>query len=133
MAIMITGLGLTRGVRELYEEEEENVRQFSKTTCGCSKKQGSPCSSYFTQSELAEMCMSMAELERDQLILGHISAHHYSEEVMGHRTEAEKLQRVDRAKDYTTFCRSHNICLKTFLFVHNIGKKRFRNLIKHGS
>ena len=125
----------TTEIRELDKEEEENVRQFSETTCGCSKKQGSPCSSYFTQVELAEIRMSMAELERDQLdlvILAQINAHHYAEEVVGHRTEAEKLQRVERAKDYTTFFyRSHSICLKTFLFVHNIGKKRFRNLIDH--
>ena len=59
----------TTEIRELDKEEEENVRQFSETTCGCSKKQGSPCSSYFTQVELAEIRMSMAELERDQLDL----------------------------------------------------------------
>ena len=45
------------------------MRQFSETTCGCSKKQGSPCSSYFTQVELAEIHLSMAELEWDQLNL----------------------------------------------------------------
>ena len=27
--------------------------------------------------------------------------------------------------------KSHKICLKTFLFLHYIGKKRFRNLVKH--
>ena len=83
----------TTEIRELDKEEEENVRQFSETTCGCSKKQGSPCSSYFTQVELAEIRMSLAELERDQLdlvILAQINAHHYAEEVVGHRTEAEK-------------------------------------------
>ena len=70
-----------------------SVRQFSETTCGYSKKQGSRCSSYFTQVELAEIRMSLAELERDQLdlvVLAQINAHHYAEEVVGHRTEAEK-------------------------------------------
>ena len=79
----------TMEIRELDKEEEENVRQFSETTCGCSKKQGSPCSSYFTRVELAEIRMSMAELERDQLdlvILAQINAHHYTEEVVGHTT-----------------------------------------------
>ena len=51
----------------------------------------------------------------DLVILAQINAHHYAEEVVGHRTEAEKLQRVERVKDYTTFFyRSHSICLKTF-------------------
>ena len=89
----------TTEIRELDKEEEENVRQFSETTCGCSKKQGSPCSSYFTQVELAEIRMSMAELERDQLdlvILAQINAHHYAEEVVGHRTEVTKGRKSER-------------------------------------
>ena len=63
------------------------MRQFSETTCGCSKKQGYPCSSYFMQVELAGVRMSMTELEQDQLdlvILAQINAHHYAEEAVGH-------------------------------------------------
>ena len=122
-------------LREQDKEEMESVQAFSTATCGCSKRNGSPCSSYFTAEELAGMRMSMAELQHDQLdlvILGHISAHHYSDETVGHRTNVEKLQRGERVKDYTSFFyQSHRICLKTFLFLHNIGKKRFRNLMKH--
>ena len=58
------------------------------------------------QVELAGVRMSMTELEQDQLdlvILAQINAHHYAEEAVGHWTEAEKLQRVERVKDYTTF------------------------------
>ena len=122
----------TTEIRELDKEEEENVRQFSETTCGCSKKQGSPCSSYFTQVELAEIRMSMAELERDQLdlvILAQINAHHYAEEVVGHRTEAEKLQRVERAKDYTTSIEATVSASKRFSLFIILGKSIFEILL----
>lgn len=37
-----------------------------------------------------------------------------------------------RVKEYTNFFyKTRNICLKTFMFLHGIGKKRFRNLLKH--
>ena len=118
-------------LRELDKEETENVQQFNTTTCGCSKRNGSPCSDYFTVQDLSELRMQMSELESDQLdlvILSQIHAHHYTSELVGHRRKDER----ERVRDYTTFfCHGHSICLKTFLFIHSIGKKRFRNLLKH--
>ena len=121
-------------MRELDEKEVQIVRQFSKDTCVCTKKQGVPCSGYFTESELGRIRMSMAELESDQLdlvILSQLNAHHYSGDLVGHRTKAEKSKRTDREKNYSFYYQGCSICLKTFLFIYNIGKKRFRNLVKH--
>ena len=122
-------------LRELDLEEEKIIKEFKSLSCGCNKKGGLPCSDYFSEEELSKLRMSMAELEKDQLdmvILSQISAHHYSGEIVGHRTEAELQNRGSRAKDYTVFFyQSKSICLKTFLFIHYIGKKRFRNLLKH--
>ena len=78
--------GVEVDVRELDKDEVENVKAFSATTCGCRKKHGLPCSTYFTEADIAQMRMSMAELERDQLdlvILGQIDAHHYTGKLVG--------------------------------------------------
>ena len=115
--------------RDLDVKEVETVQQFMKETCGCSKKQGGPCSTYFNETELAEIRMSMAELENDQLdlvILSQINAHHYSGRLEGHRTASELSQKSERERDYTYFfCKGHNICLKSFLFIHNNREKTF--------
>jgi hypothetical protein len=112
-------------------EEVQTIEQFLNDTCGCSKKPGSgkqglPCSNYFNEAQLAEVRMSMAELSKDELdlvILGQINAHHFSGQRAGHRTANEISQGVGRVKDYTTFFyKSFSVCLKTFLFVHNVGK-----------
>ena len=74
----------------------------------------------------------MAELESntlDMIILGQINAHHFSEDIQDHTGNASETERV---KDYSVFYwHGHPICLTTFLFLHGIGKKRFRNLLKH--
>ena len=76
--------------------------------------------------------MTMAELNNYQLdlvILSQINAHHFSGQLAGHRTETEKSVRV---KEYTNFVyKTRHICLKTFMFLHGIGKKRFHTLMKH--
>ena len=114
------------------DEEVEAVKNFVANTCGCSKKNGKPCSDYFDQNEYEEARMTMAELNNDQLdlvILSQINAHHFSCQLDGHRTETEKSVRV---KEYTNFVyKTRHICLKTFMFLHGIGKKRFRTLMKH--
>ena len=118
-------------VRELDKDEIKNVQQFNAATCGCTKKNGSPCSNYFTVQELSELRMQMSELENDHLdlvVLSQIHAHHFMKELVGHR----RMDARERSRDYTTFFyHGHSICLKTFLFIHSIGKKRFRNLLKH--
>lgn len=49
------------------------------------------------------------------------------DELVGHRCK----DAWERAREYTTFFyHGRLICLKTFLFIHSIGKKRFRNLLK---
>ena len=74
----------------------------------------------------------MAELENDQLdliLLSKINAYHFSGRLAGHRAEVQKDNRV---KEYTNFMyNSNEICLKSFLFLYGIGKKRFCSLIKH--
>ena len=75
-------------VRELDKNEIKDIQQFNATTCGCTKRNGSPCSDYFTVEELSELRMQMSELENDHLdlvILSQIHAHHFTNELVGHR------------------------------------------------
>ena len=68
-------------------KELQAIQWFVNFTCGCSKKQGTPCSGYFDQKEYVDARMSMAELENDQLdlvMLGQINAHHFSGRLAGH-------------------------------------------------
>lgn len=47
-------------MRELDKDELKNVQQFNATTCVCTKKNGSPCSDYFTVQEVSELRMQMS-------------------------------------------------------------------------
>ena len=51
--------------RKEDEEEVEAVKECIANTCGCSKKNGKPCSDYFDQNEYEEARMTMAELNND--------------------------------------------------------------------
>lgn len=80
--------------RDVDVEEVETVKKFIKNTCGCSKKNGAPCSGYFDQDMYEEARMSMVELEKDQLdllILSLTNAHHFSGQLAGHRRENKKV------------------------------------------
>jgi hypothetical protein len=118
-------------LRGVDKDEEEALQNFIKTTCGCSMNKGVPCSGSFGVAELRERRMMMAELESSQLdcvILGQIGAHRFSGKLAGHHVKGKQRRR----HGYTTFFyQGRKVCLKTFLFLHVMGKKRFRNLVKH--
>ena len=68
-------------MRQLDKDEVKSVQHFSRITCGCTKREGVPCSGYFTVEELSELRMQMAELENEQsdlVILSQINAHHFT-------------------------------------------------------
>jgi hypothetical protein len=44
--------------------------------------------------------MMMAQLQNDQRMLAQINAHHYSGEVIGHRTEKEQAQILEKRLHY---------------------------------
>ena len=115
-------------MREVDDDEEGALQIFKNTTCGCFLKEGSPCSGSCSIAELRERRMMMAELESIQLdcvILGQLGAHRFSGKLSGRR-------KGPRTRGYTKFFyQGHKVCLKTFLFLHYIGNKHFRNLVKH--
>jgi len=118
-------------LRELDQEEEAIIKEFKSSSCGCKKKGGLPCSSYFSEEELSKLRMSMAELDNDQLdmvILSQISAHHYS----GGTVLKRSYRNVTlEPKIILFFSIKAKVFVSRLLFIHFIGMKRFRNLIKH--
>ena len=92
--------------RDLDTKEVEIVKKFKCTSCGCKKKDGLPCNDYFSEEDISQLRMAMAELEPDQLevvILSQINAHHCSGELDGHRTKAQLEKQSSRINDYTIF------------------------------
>jgi len=109
-------------------EEVRDVKKFSSTTCKCTKREGGPCSSYFSVEEFADHRMQMAELEHDALdimILSQINAHHFLEDLWGHRNAGE------RKKDYTFLLPLSPYMFGKLLVSTWNRQKLFRNLVKH--
>ena len=78
------------------------MKVFSSATCKCTKRKGSPCSSYFSVDGFWDHRMQMAELDHDSLgilILSQLNAHHFSEDLQGHGSKATAGER----KDYMHF------------------------------
>jgi len=56
---------LTGESSDLDTKEVEIVKKFKYTSCGCKKKDGLLCSDYFSEEDISQLRMAMAELEPD--------------------------------------------------------------------
>ena len=103
------------------EVSDEAVSSFLKTTCSCHVGHNEqPCSNLFTEGvamDIRSQCMDLTSDQLDMLILGNIAS----------QTKDSGKKRC-RSK---YFFRGHQICRKTFLFLHCISKKRLENLKYH--
>ena len=93
--------------------------------CGCDNAQGHPCSSLFTLDYIIEMCAQCNLLSHDELdlvLMGFISSAMLdSDGIKNGRHQNSAKQRS------ITICmlfkyHDHNVCKKTFLFLHGIDK-----------
>ena len=104
------------------EVSEELIHNFLSVLCQCSLGPNEqPCSSLFTEATVFELRSQSLELMSDQLdmlILGRLDGH--TKERVG----------MKRYRSYY-FIRGHQVCRKTFLFLHCISKKRLLNLKSH--
>ena len=99
--------------------------------CGCALHNGRPCSGQFTIDHYLEFrgqCKELTRAELDMVLLGQLSAFTFTSE----QTVRATLQRhpsEGRQHSYTMFWhRGLKVCRKTFLFLHTISEKRFKNL-----
>ena len=104
------------------EVSDECIQMFLSTSCQCSLGlNGRPCSTLFSKATVLEMryqCLELTADQLDMLILGRLD---------GHTKERVGMKRS--GSNY--FLRGHQVCRKTFLFVHCISKKRLFNLKCH--
>lgn len=113
------------------DTEEVTVSTFMTTGFGCRKVKGAPCFRQCSLSYVEEFRASSAELtpaELDMVIMGQLMAG------MNTNDTASTIARHkgdDREKCYTTFTHQGKlVCIRMFKFLHGIGEKRLKNLMK---
>ena len=109
-------------------EEDRLVTMFLDGGCGCSKWKGRNCVQQFSASVVQEFRHSMSAAELYMLLMGQLVAFgdisdNTSTEWRHAPTQRTKIHYSYHHKGKTT-------CLKTFLFLHGIGIKRFKNITK---
>ena len=107
--------------------ELSKCREFVRTTCGCSKANGKPCSSLFSEEHYVELRAQAAFLSHEQLdlvILGSVMATINSDEFCRpwHRHKPAKRQKTMMAYMH----HGHNLCKKTYSFLHDVGNHRVK-------
>ena len=101
-------------------EYDIQIQSFLTATCGCQLNGGQPCSTHFSCEQVKTFRLEANELsngELDLVIMGKLSA----------------LSRSDESQQrHTMFLHGgHRVCQKMFLYLHDIGEKRLKNLMKH--
>ena len=110
----------------LEADETKSVHEFMSSGCGCVVHDGRQCSAQFTIDHYLEFrgqCRELTRPELDMALLGQLSAFTFTSEV------TVRLPSDSRQKSYTIFWhKGQKVCRKTFLFLHTISAKRFKNL-----
>ena len=107
-------------------------RQFYTKACGCDNAQGNPCSSLFTLDYIIEMHAQHSLLSHDELdlvLMEFISSAMLDSDGIrnGRHQNSAKWSSVTMLFKY----HDHNVCKKTFLFLHGIGKDWLKAVKKH--
>ena len=116
--------------RSLDDQEEARVRAFVDKCCECDNGPAkTPCSMLFPVEHYRSLRATFTELSHDELdllIMGQVMAHTYQSPMLqGHHTSTP----AERKKTYGQFFhQGQRVCQQTFLFLHNIGLKRFKNI-----
>ena len=113
------GQSMTSSVDDEIEHDVQ-VRSFLAAGCGCHFNKGQPCSTNFGTEQVETCRLEANELSRGELdlvILGKLAA---------------TCRLDDTQRQYSVFLHGgHRICQKMFMYLHDIGYKRLRNLMKH--
>ena len=105
---------------------------FYTNTCGCDKAQGNPCSTLFTLDyiiELRAQCSLLSHDELDLVLMGFISSAMLDSDDIrdGRHQNSAKRRRITMSFKH----HGHNVCKKTFLFLHGIGREWLKAVKKH--
>ena len=114
----------------LERDETVHVVRFLSESCGCDLANG-PCNSTFTAEYIESyrcQCSELSRAELDMAILGQLAAFTNNSTQSVHSTRYRHTP-ANRQRAYMTFWQSgRRVCKKTFLLLHTISEKRFRNL-----
>ncbi len=112
--------------------EDQKVEQFMTTGCSCTKWKGNSCSFQFTSEHVKDMrlsCMELTHSELDLIIMGQVLACTNTGEHTV--TDVHHIAHHDRKHQYTNFLhQGHQICIEIFRFLHVVGAKRLKNIVK---
>ncbi len=112
-------------------EENRLVAKFFDEGCGCSKLKGQNCVQQFSASvvqEFRSQCQQLSRNELDMILIGQLEA-------FGDNSDNTSTEwRHSPTQRSRIHCSYHHkgkiVCLKMFLFLHDVGMKRFKNIIK---
>ena len=106
--------------------------KFYSDTCGCDKNKGNPCSKLFPLEHFIEMraqCSFLTKDELDLMLMGFTSS-----AMLGTDTIKDGRHQHPSKRGQVTMSFKHHgleVCRKTFLFLHGIGKDRLQNVKDH--
>ena len=111
--------------------EISKCKDFVSKTCGCTKADGKPCSTLFTEDHYADLRAQATFLTREQLdlvILGSVMATMHNEEHCRswHRHKPAKRQKTMMAYMH----HGYNLCKTTYNFLHGVGNSRVKAIRK---
>ena len=123
-------------IREEDEVDMKAINNFMAVGCSCSLgPTKSPCSKLIRRETVSATrlnCLEMTNSDLDMVVLSHLDAHRRIEEITdttGDSTITGVQQKHRIAVDY--FFQGKRVCKSTYLFVHAIGPKRYKNLVRH--
>jgi len=118
----------TSDMRDEDLAEEQSIEQFFSGSCECKLGPGNtPCSRSISMEHYMNIRAQMRELTHDQLDLVVMS-----QLMMNTESGTSTHRNKERQRTYSVFYHSgQRICLMTFLFIHTIGRCRFKSLKSH--
>ena len=116
--------------QQQQSDELTKCSEFVRATCGCSKANGKPCSTLFSEEHYADLRAQAAFLTHEQLdlvILGSVMATiHTDDSILHGRHKPAKRQ-----KTMMTFMHhGHHLCSTTYNFLHGLGTHRVKHVRK---
>jgi hypothetical protein len=107
------------------ELEEHLIARFAHEGCRCKHHNGQPCCTLFSADHYQRVrddCRQLSRSELDLVVMGQLLAFTQNDET----TQAKHHSPKNRKRSFTCFKHGgHDICIKTFCFLHTIGRSKF--------
>ena len=111
--------------------ELSKCKEFVQLTCGCTRADGKPCSTLFSEDHYADLIAQATFLTHEQLdlvILGSIMATLHNEEECRSWSRHKPAKRQKMMMTYMHH--GYNLCKTTYNFLHGVGNHRVKAIRK---